>query len=44
MKPGDTISEIAHKFGIDTKAVLKANNISDPRRIQIGQKLEIPPQ
>jgi LysM repeat protein len=41
---GDTISEIAQKFDVDTKAILKANNISDPRRIQIGQKLEIPQQ
>ncbi|TAJ20764.1 MAG: LysM peptidoglycan-binding domain-containing protein [Dehalococcoidia bacterium] len=46
---GDTLSSIAQRFtppGGNTQdvadAIAKANNITDPRAIQIGQKLNIP--
>ena len=39
---GDTLSAIALKFGVTVDAIVKANNISDPRRIRPGQVLVIP--
>lgn len=49
VQPGDTLLSIAQRFtpaGGDVQAtadaISKANNITDPRSIQIGQKLNIP--
>jgi len=35
---------IAKKYGIKTDDLLKANNITDPKRVQYGQRLVIPTQ
>jgi LysM repeat protein len=40
---GDTLAGIARKFGTTVTAVARANNIADPSRILIGQRLIIPP-
>jgi LysM repeat protein len=40
---GDTYSSIAQKTGVSSKAIELANPGVDPRRLQIGQKLQIPP-
>jgi LysM repeat protein len=42
VQPGDTPSGIARKFKVSTSALMAANNISDPRRLFVGQKLVIP--
>jgi len=42
VKPGDTLSGIAQRFGVGLKALLQANQISDPNLLQVGQKLRIP--
>lgn len=42
VRRGDTVSEIAQKYDADEQAILKANKITNPRAIQIGQKLVIP--
>jgi len=39
---GDTIWKLARTYGVTTQDIIKANNIDDPRKIQIGQKLLIP--
>jgi LysM repeat protein len=39
---GDTLSKIAHKFHTTTKALIAANNITDPAKLSIGKKLVIP--
>jgi len=39
---GDTIWKLARTYGVTTQDIIKANNIEDPRKIQIGQKLLIP--
>ena len=39
---GDNPYKIAKKFKISTVELMKANNITDPKKIQIGQKLKIP--
>lgn len=39
---GDNPYSIAKKFQVTQDALMKANNIDDPRKLQIGQKLVIP--
>lgn len=38
--PGDTLSEIGQKLGVDWKTIAKKNNISAPYTIYPGQKLK----
>ena len=42
VQSGDTLSGIAARFGVTVKAIAKANGISDPRLIRVGQVLVIP--
>ena len=39
---GDTLLDIAIKFGISTESLQDTNGIADPRSLQIGQELIIP--
>ncbi len=39
---GDTLSAIASRFGTTVAALMTVNNISDPDRIMLGQKLVLP--
>ena len=42
VRSGDTIWDIAKKYGdVSTSDVLALNNISDPQKIKVGQKLKI---
>ncbi len=40
---GDNPYKIAKKFKVTPDELMKANGITDPKKIQIGQKLKIPP-
>jgi LysM repeat protein len=42
VKPGDSLSSIAAKYGVTPQAIQQANKIKDPNVIQVGQKLIIP--
>jgi LysM repeat protein len=42
VKAGDSLSVIAAQFGVTVKALTDANNLVDPNRLSIGQKLTIP--
>ena len=42
VKAGDTLSGIAYQYGISTQSLANANNITDPSKIRIGQKLVLP--
>ena len=42
VKPGDTLSSIAIRFGTTVKALQKLNGITDPRLIKPGQVLKVP--
>lgn len=42
VQSGETPGGIASKHGITVDALMSANNMSDPRRMQIGQELIIP--
>ena len=39
---GDTIWKLARTYGVTTDDIIQANDIKDPKTIQIGQKLQIP--
>ena len=39
---GDSLSVIAQRYGTTQQALMRANNISNPDRIQVGQELVIP--
>jgi LysM repeat protein len=43
VKKGETLSGIALKYGTTVEAIMKANNISDPKSVRYGQTLIIPP-
>ncbi len=42
IRPGDTLSSIAKRYGVDTQQLAKANHIVDANRIWGGQTLTIP--
>jgi LysM repeat protein len=42
VEAGQTISAIASAYKVPVKTILKANNIKDPTKIRVGQKLFIP--
>jgi LysM repeat protein len=42
VKPGETLSEIARAYKVSMTAIQKANNLSSPDLVRVGQKLFIP--
>ncbi len=42
LAPGETLYRLSIMYGVSVDALQKANNISDPGKLQIGQKLVIP--
>ncbi len=40
--PGDNPSTIARRLGVGTQELMRANNISDPTRMRVGQVLVVP--
>lgn len=42
VRRGETLSEIALRFGVSLRALKEVNEISNPRRVRAGQKLVIP--
>lgn len=42
IRSGDTISLLAHRYGVSAAAILKANPGLDPGRLQLGRTLNIP--
>ncbi|MBU0679130.1 MAG: LysM peptidoglycan-binding domain-containing protein [Verrucomicrobia bacterium] len=42
VRKGDTLSEIASKHGVSSSSLARLNDISNPKKLQIGQKLSIP--
>ncbi|SNZ09968.1 Predicted chitinase [Terribacillus aidingensis] len=41
VKSGDNLGSIAQKFGMTLAQIQSLNNISDPNKLQIGQKLKV---
>ncbi len=44
VKKGDTLISIARSFGLSTLELSKANKITDPKKLQLGQVLKVPPR
>jgi LysM repeat protein len=42
VQKGDTVAAIAKKFSVDGKALMAANGMTDPRKLQAGKTLKIP--
>lgn len=42
VKSGDTLSAIGSRYGVSYQAIAQANNIPDPNKIYVGQRLTIP--
>ena len=42
VKSGETVWAIAQKYGVSPDALLKANNISDAKKVRLGAKLKVP--
>lgn len=42
VRPGETLFIIAKAYNVSTRAITDANQISDPNRLSVGQKLFIP--
>lgn len=42
VKPGETLGQIAHMFGVKLRDIAVANNIADPRHLRAGTTLVIP--
>ena len=42
VRKGDTLIEIAVRFGVPSRTIIQANNIENPDFLSIGQKLIIP--
>ncbi|MBN2536528.1 MAG: LysM peptidoglycan-binding domain-containing protein [Spirochaetales bacterium] len=42
VRKGDTLYKIAQKFGIPVEALMKYNNIKDPKKVKEGTKICIP--
>ena len=42
VQSGETLSAIAKAYGVTVKKIVEANNLRNPDRLQVGQKLFIP--
>ncbi|NJL83135.1 MAG: peptidoglycan DD-metalloendopeptidase family protein [Chloroflexaceae bacterium] len=42
VRPGDTLSAIAQRYGMSREELARANRISNPNLIKVGQQLHIP--
>jgi LysM repeat protein len=42
VKSGDTLSGIASVYGTTWQELAELNNIDDPRRLRVGQELQLP--
>lgn len=41
VQKGDTVYNVAHRYGLSPNEVMRANSISDPSKLQLGQVLKI---
>lgn len=42
VRPGDTLSQIARRFGVTMSDLVRMNTIRDPNTLHVGQKLVLP--
>ena len=41
VQPGDTLGKIAARFGTSADEIARLNNLADPNRISVGQRLRV---
>ncbi|MEA3308709.1 MAG: LysM domain-containing protein, partial [Chloroflexota bacterium] len=41
VQPGETLFSIAQRHGVELRTLVRANGISDPRQIYVGQRLQL---
>ncbi len=41
VQPGETLFSIAQRYGVELRTLVRANGISDPRQIYVGQQLQL---
>jgi LysM repeat protein len=44
VKKGDTLTSIARSFGLTPAELTKVNKVIDPKKLQLGQVLKVPPR
>lgn len=44
VRKGETLSSIARRYGVSAYAISSYNSLRDPDRIEVGQRLRIPPR
>ncbi|MDX1449533.1 MAG: LysM peptidoglycan-binding domain-containing protein, partial [Acidimicrobiia bacterium] len=42
VKAGETLGQIASRYGVSASSIAAANDLADPHRIRVGQRLTIP--
>ncbi len=42
VQAGDTLGSIAQRYGVSVQALMQANNLADPNRLDVGMLLKIP--
>lgn len=42
VRPGDTVSSLSRRYGVPAEAIQRANNISNPNSLSVGQQIVIP--
>ena len=42
VRSADTLFEVAQRFGVSSRALIRANNLRPPYRLNIGQRLKLP--
>ena len=42
VKPGETLSDIAARYGVSMTALMRLNGISNPDHVEIGSRLKVP--
>ena len=43
LQPGDTLGKVAQMFGTTITELQEINGITDPNKVQAGQKIKMPP-
>jgi LysM repeat protein len=42
IKPGETLAEIADRYGLSTEELAALNGITNPNRVEVGQDIRVP--
>lgn len=42
IKPGETLTQIATRYGLSVDELAALNGLSDPNNIQVGQRIRVP--